>query len=179
MYVPGQTHVFHEITPKTEAEQCVLYPPAESVQAKDASPRGREKHSRSTRSKQDPAAGHWPGTDKSEVFLGFVSSKIHKRCWALTVIPELSFFRQICQLPSSIFMNTLWYIAFSEPKQIETLNYFHSDHSWWTSARLRSRWCWVWNPVPRRKIKFQEFKCKQKEMSPLHNTLYWEKRRVK
>jgi len=67
MYVPGQTHIFHEMTPKIGAEQCVLHP-AESVQAEDTSLRGREKHSRPTRSKQDPAAWHWLRTDESEVF---------------------------------------------------------------------------------------------------------------
>lgn len=65
MYMPGQTHVLNEMTPKTRAEQRVLHPPAESVQAKDTGLRGREKHWRPTRSKQDPAAGHQPGTDKS------------------------------------------------------------------------------------------------------------------
>lgn len=45
---------------------------------------------------QHSAAGHQPGADKAGVFPGFVSHQTYKRCWALTISPELSFFRQIC-----------------------------------------------------------------------------------
>lgn len=78
MCVPEETHVFHEMTPKTGSKQCLLCPPAEP--AKDASLWGREQHSRPTRSKKHSAAGHWPGADKSGVLLSFVSCETCKRC---------------------------------------------------------------------------------------------------
>lgn len=66
---------------------CRVSKGCQSLGQRAASKANQEQHS---------AAGHQPGADKAGVFLGFVSCETYKRCWALTIIPELSFFRQMC-----------------------------------------------------------------------------------
>lgn len=169
MCVPEKKHLFHKTSPKAGSERCELHPPAQP--GKDAILWGREQHQG-----QAGASSTQQQTNQGDSWALFYVKHI-KAAEHWESSQKFPFSDRYSNCQAEFLANTLWSFAFSVPKQIETLDYFLSDHSWWTAARLQSRWYWVWFPVPSQKIKFQEFKCRWREMSPLHNTLYWEKKK--